>query len=147
MICITSLGNLTGFGRAYGSRGAFSQTCKELADVLSQSSWYLLSKMLLQQLSRLCQVNWHSLIANVLMSQNAYPTRIVGNGSTKRVGLRREWFICSSDSELQTSWFDLLWLVSSSLVPSVVFDNIQSLKTLQKFIIKSQYVKCTFEVR
>lgn len=33
---------LTGFGKAYGSRGAFSQNCKEVADVLSQSSWYLL---------------------------------------------------------------------------------------------------------
>ena len=57
------------------------------------------------------------------MSQNAYPTRMAGNGNTKRDGLRREWFICCSDSELQTSRFDLLWHVSSSLVPSVVFNN------------------------
>lgn len=33
---------LTGFGEAYGSSGAFSQNCKEVGDVLSQSSWYLL---------------------------------------------------------------------------------------------------------
>ena len=32
---------LTGFCRAYGSRGAFSQSCRELADVVSQSSGYL----------------------------------------------------------------------------------------------------------
>lgn len=37
--------NLTCFAVAYGSRGAFSQTCNELAEVLSQSSWYLLHKI------------------------------------------------------------------------------------------------------
>lgn len=39
-----SLLQLTCFWKAYGSRGAFSHNCKELADVFSQSSWYLQHK-------------------------------------------------------------------------------------------------------
>ena len=49
---------------------------------------------------------------------DTYPTSIEGDGSTKSVGLSR-LHCCCSDSEPEISWFNLLWLVSSTLPPSI----------------------------